>query len=80
MGGVNHSQGRGRDTQCYFHSLQSNHHVYINLHTVKVRPCAYSSALAHAQRLRPSATQLSQVYCLPEGYEVLDPGLDDVKV
>ncbi|KAL6076196.1 U4/U6.U5 tri-snRNP-associated protein 2, variant 2 [Balamuthia mandrillaris] len=29
-------QGRGRNSQAYFHSLSSDHHVFINLHNEKV--------------------------------------------
>ncbi|KAF9427691.1 hypothetical protein BGZ94_004373 [Podila epigama] len=29
-------QGRGKSSHAYFHSLHENHHVYINLHTLKV--------------------------------------------
>lgn len=47
-------QGRGRNSHAYFHSVDQNHHVYINLQTLKV-------------------------YVLPEGYEVTNPALDDIK-
>ncbi|KAI9596851.1 hypothetical protein BDF19DRAFT_471029 [Syncephalis fuscata] len=47
-------QGRGKNTHAYFHSINEDHHVYINLHTLKV-------------------------YVLPEGYEVTDSSLDDIK-
>ncbi|EDK31265.1 ubiquitin specific protease 39 and snRNP assembly factor (macronuclear) [Tetrahymena thermophila SB210] len=29
-------QGRGRNTHAYLHSLETNHHMYINLHNAKV--------------------------------------------
>ncbi|KAF9166916.1 hypothetical protein DFQ26_006443 [Actinomortierella ambigua] len=29
-------QGRGKSSHAYFHSLHENHHVYINLHTLKI--------------------------------------------
>ncbi|TPX72232.1 hypothetical protein SpCBS45565_g00508 [Spizellomyces sp. 'palustris'] len=29
-------QGRGKSSHAYFHSLHENHHVFINLHTLKV--------------------------------------------
>ena len=29
--------GRGRQSHAYFHSLHEDHHVFINLHTLKVR-------------------------------------------
>ncbi|RUO96536.1 cysteine proteinase [Jimgerdemannia flammicorona] len=47
-------QGRGKTSHAYFHSLHEDHHVYINLHTLKV-------------------------YVLPDGYEVNDSSLDDIK-
>ncbi|KAI9497757.1 hypothetical protein BDB00DRAFT_756381 [Zychaea mexicana] len=47
-------QGRGRSSHAYFHSIHKDHHVFINLHTLKV-------------------------YILPDGYEVQDPSLDDIK-
>ncbi|RKP27479.1 hypothetical protein SYNPS1DRAFT_32444 [Syncephalis pseudoplumigaleata] len=47
-------QGRGKNTHAYFHSINEDHHVYINLQTLKV-------------------------YVLPEGYEVDDSSLDDIK-
>mmetsp|Transcript_3663 Transcript_3663/g.5565 ORF Transcript_3663/g.5565 Transcript_3663/m.5565 type:complete len:444 (+) Transcript_3663:73-1404(+) len=47
-------QGRGRTSHAYYHSLQSNHHVFINLHNEKV-------------------------YCLPDGYQVEDSSLDDIR-
>ncbi|RKP08528.1 hypothetical protein THASP1DRAFT_34646 [Thamnocephalis sphaerospora] len=47
-------QGRGKNTHAYFHSINDDHHVFINLHTLKV-------------------------YCLPDGYEVSDTSLDDIK-
>lgn len=47
-------QGRGRGSHAYYHSLQADHHVFINLLNEKV-------------------------YCLPDGYEVQDPSLDDIK-
>ncbi|KAI7872750.1 hypothetical protein BDF14DRAFT_1716101 [Spinellus fusiger] len=47
-------QGRGKSSHAYFHSIHKDHHVFINLHTLKV-------------------------YVLPEGYEVDDPSLSDIK-
>ncbi|KAI7850030.1 hypothetical protein BDC45DRAFT_546731 [Circinella umbellata] len=47
-------QGRGKSSHAYFHSIHKDHHVFINLHTLKV-------------------------YILPDGYEVQDPSLDDIK-
>ncbi|KAF2168904.1 hypothetical protein M409DRAFT_65260 [Zasmidium cellare ATCC 36951] len=47
--------GRGPKTPAYFHALEENHHVYINMETKKV-------------------------YVLPEGYEVKNKSLDDIKV
>ncbi|KAG9303122.1 hypothetical protein G9A89_005080 [Geosiphon pyriformis] len=47
-------QGRGRQSHAYFHSLHEDHHVFINLHTLKV-------------------------YVLPDGYEVKDSSLNDIK-
>lgn len=46
--------GRGAKTPAYFHALEDNHHVYINMATKKV-------------------------YVLPEGYEVKNRSLDDIK-
>lgn len=47
-------QGRGRKSHAYTHSLEADHHVFINLQTEKV-------------------------YCLPDGYEVNDSSLDDIR-
>ncbi|KAF2454844.1 hypothetical protein BDY21DRAFT_351749 [Lineolata rhizophorae] len=47
-------QGRGPKSQAYFHALEENHHVFINMAT----KC---------------------VYVLPEGYEVHNKSLDDIK-
>ncbi|KEF62784.1 ubiquitin thiolesterase [Exophiala aquamarina CBS 119918] len=47
-------QGRGPKSVAYFHALEVDHHVYINLETQKV-------------------------YVLPEGYEVHNKSLDDIK-
>ena len=47
-------QGRGPKSHAYFHALEVDHHVYINMETKKV-------------------------YVLPEGYEVLNKSLDDIK-
>jgi U4/U6.U5 tri-snRNP-associated protein 2 len=47
-------QGRGPSTHAYFHSLEVDHHVYINMQT-------------------------QSVYVLPEGYEVKNKSLDDIK-
>lgn len=47
-------QGRGPKSHAYFHALDLDHHVYINLETQKV-------------------------YVLPEGYEVHNKSLDDIK-
>ncbi|KAH8598236.1 hypothetical protein B0O99DRAFT_684280 [Bisporella sp. PMI_857] len=47
-------QGRGSKSHAYFHALEVNHHVYINMQTHKV-------------------------YVLPEGYEVKNKSLDDIK-
>ncbi|KAJ8659526.1 hypothetical protein O0I10_004891 [Lichtheimia ornata] len=47
-------QGRGKSSHAYFHSIHKDHHVFINLHTLKV-------------------------YILPDGYEVDDPSLNDIK-
>lgn len=48
-------QGRGKSSHAYFHSMDKDHHVYINLHTLKV-------------------------YVLPDGYEVDNASLNDIKV
>ncbi|ORZ16886.1 hypothetical protein BCR42DRAFT_326199 [Absidia repens] len=47
-------QGRGKSSHAYFHSMHKDHHVFLNLHTLKV-------------------------YILPDGYEVVDPSLNDIK-
>ncbi|GBG91782.1 hypothetical protein CBR_g53671 [Chara braunii] len=47
-------QGRGKHSHAYTHSLEADHHVFINLHTEKV-------------------------YCVPDGYEINDPSLDDIR-
>jgi len=47
-------QGRGPRSHAYFHALDEDHHVYINMETKKV-------------------------YVLPEGYEVQNKSLDDIK-
>ncbi|KAF6143596.1 hypothetical protein GIB67_012395 [Kingdonia uniflora] len=47
-------QGRGRKSFAYTHSLDTDHHVYINLKSEKV-------------------------YCLPDGYEINDPSLHDIR-
>ena len=47
-------QGRGPKSHAYFHALDEDHHVYINMETKKV-------------------------FVLPEGYEVLNKSLDDIK-
>ncbi|CAK3852174.1 U4 tri-snRNP-associated 2 [Lecanosticta acicola] len=46
--------GRGPKTPAYFHALEDNHHVYINMSTKKV-------------------------FVLPEGYEVKNKSLEDIK-
>ncbi|KAJ3158055.1 hypothetical protein HDU89_000438 [Geranomyces variabilis] len=47
-------QGRGKSSHAYFHSLHEDHHVFINLHTLKA-------------------------YILPDGYEVTDSSMNDIK-
>ena len=47
-------QGRGPKSHAYFHALEVDHHVYVNMETKKV-------------------------YVLPEGYEVHNKSLDDIK-
>ncbi|KAJ1626570.1 cysteine proteinase [Pavlovales sp. CCMP2436] len=47
-------QGRGKATPAYLHSLQEDHHVYMNLQT-------------------------GLIYCLPDGYEVIDASLRDIR-
>ena len=46
--------GRAESSHAFTHSLEQDHHVFINLHTEKV-------------------------YCLPDGYEVSDPSLEDIR-
>ena len=48
-------QGRGSGSHAYFHSMNDDHHVFINLETLKV-------------------------YVLPDGYQVMDNSLNDIKV
>eukprot|EP00897_Mesotaenium_endlicherianum_P004520 jgi/Mesen1/4096/ME000215S03378 len=47
-------QGRAPRSHAYTHSLEVDHHVYVNL-------------------------QSEKVYCLPDGYEIQDPSLDDIR-
>ena len=47
-------QGRGPKSHAYIHSLDADHHVYVNMETKKV-------------------------YVLPEGYEVHNKSLEDIK-
>jgi U4/U6.U5 tri-snRNP-associated protein 2 len=47
-------QGRGSNTVAYTHSLEHEHHLFMNLTDEKV-------------------------YCLPDGYEVIDNSLNDIK-
>lgn len=47
-------QGRGPKSHAYFHALDEDHHVYINMESKKV-------------------------YVLPEGYEVQNKSLEDIK-
>ncbi|KAJ9655547.1 Ubiquitin carboxyl-terminal hydrolase 10 [Neophaeococcomyces mojaviensis] len=47
-------QGRGPKSHAYFHALDEDHHVYINMES-------------------------KRVYVLPEGYEVQNKSLDDIK-
>ncbi len=47
-------QGRGTKSHAYFHSINEDHHVYMNLDTLKT-------------------------YLLPEGHEVIDESLEDIK-
>ncbi|CAO0794852.1 unnamed protein product [Mucor circinelloides] len=47
-------QGRGKSSHAYFHSMDKDHHVFINLQTLKV-------------------------YVLPDGYEVDNASLNDIK-
>jgi U4/U6.U5 tri-snRNP-associated protein 2 len=48
-------QGRGENTPAIFHGHQTEHHIFMNLETLKA-------------------------YCLPEGYEIIDQSLDDIRV
>ncbi|KAJ3242632.1 hypothetical protein HDU81_000077 [Chytriomyces hyalinus] len=47
-------QGRGISSHAYTHALAADHHIFINLASLKV-------------------------FCLPEGYEVKDPSLQDIR-
>lgn len=62
-------QGRGKSSPAYAHALNDEHHVYINLDTLKVR----------SRRRIKSHLTLAQVYILPDLYEVTDKSLDDIK-
>jgi U4/U6.U5 tri-snRNP-associated protein 2 len=50
-------QGKARGTHAYMHSLEANHHVFINLHNTNVKTHYHP---------------LIKVYCLPDNYEVID--------
>ncbi|KAA6371363.1 MAG: putative U4/U6.U5 tri-snRNP-associated protein 2 [Streblomastix strix] len=47
-------QGRGQSTMAFKHALQEDHHVFMNMDSLKA-------------------------YCLPDGYEIIDFSLDDIK-
>lgn len=47
-------QGRGINTHAYIHSLEQDHHLFINL-------------------------QNQKIFCLPDGYEVTESSLKDIK-
>jgi U4/U6.U5 tri-snRNP-associated protein 2 len=47
-------QGRGINTHAYIHSLEQDHHLFINL-------------------------QDQRIFCLPDGYEVTESSLNDIK-
>lgn len=63
-------QGRGKSSHAYFHSMHKDHHVFINLQTLKVL----------YMKRGVSLTNSCKVYVLPDGYEVKDTSLDDIKV
>jgi U4/U6.U5 tri-snRNP-associated protein 2 len=52
-------QGRGKNTHAYAHSLEEDHHVYINLHNEQV----YPSQQRHAHRC-PLLDQMWMDVCL----------------
>lgn len=90
-GGLRHVwrfAGRGRGSHAYYHSLQADHHVFINLLNEKVPfcpllpggACGSRRSAGCAVRATDDLTVAGQVYCLPDGYEVQDPSLDDIKV
>ncbi|KAJ3306080.1 U4/U6.U5 tri-snRNP-associated protein 2 [Kappamyces sp. JEL0829] len=56
--------GRGPQSNAYYHSMNEDHHVFINLETLKVRS---------NHGISP------KVYVIPDGYEVHDPSLNDIK-
>ncbi|KAJ3361326.1 hypothetical protein HDU91_003979, partial [Kappamyces sp. JEL0680] len=57
-------QGRGPQSNAYYHSMNEDHHVFINLETLKVRS---------NHGISP------KIYVIPDGYEVHDPSLNDIK-
>lgn len=61
------------NSHAYFHSVDDDHHVFINLQTLKVGS-AWSQLWLRLLNSRP------QVYILPDGYEVNDQSLGDIKV
>jgi U4/U6.U5 tri-snRNP-associated protein 2 len=66
-------QGRGKTSPAYAHSIAEDNHVFINLSTQKV-----SLRLRRARQFA-HCRLYEQVYILPDGYEVNDPSLDDIK-
>ncbi|SGZ33429.1 BQ5605_C041g11964 [Microbotryum silenes-dioicae] len=70
-------QGRGKSSPAYAHSIAEDHHVFINLTTQKVGVPPHQSS-SHASHADSCPIRL-QVHVLPDGYEVNDPSLDDIK-
>jgi hypothetical protein len=90
------SAGRGKQSHAYIHSVQQDHHVFINLETGKVCtgnkcssciPISLFLSLFLLMKQRALTFHLkivclfsSQIYCLPDGYEVIDASLEDIQV
>ena len=56
-------KGRGENTHAYIHSLEQEHHVFLNVETKKSFPVD---------------DEIARFYCLPDNYEVFDPSLNDI--
>ena len=83
------TSGRGLNTQAHMHSLETGHHVYINLRTLKVtdngspvRRVGLGWGIPISDEWFPACcVRLSeQFYCLPDNYEIKDTSLEDIRV